>query len=126
MTHHSDGQEKSTSTERISMPLPAVVGLIIALVTSVISIGAGITTAIWWASSISTKMDVIVAQGKDQAAATLVNANRISALELWQRGIDATGSPAMVKRIDGLELEVAKLHENFNLHEATTLKSGKP
>ena len=113
-----DEEDRTTNSNKIVVPLPVALGLLVA----VIGICAGgFGSSIWWASSISTKMDVLVSQGKEQAAATLVNANRITSLEMWQRQIDATGSPAMVKRIDSLEGELGKLHEDYNIHKATTM-----
>ncbi len=97
-----------TSTESIVIPLPVAITLFVAMIGV---FGGCFGTSIWWASSISTKMDVLVSQGKEVALITSVNGSRIMALELWQRQIDAVGSPATTKRIDALERVITDLRD---------------
>lgn len=111
-------EERETHANKIVVPIQAAIGLVITIVGMS---AAGFGTSIWWASSISTKMDVVVKQGQEQSAMTMANSTRISALELWQRQLDAIGSPQMVKRTEELSKDLTALREEFNLHRATTV-----
>lgn len=114
---YRDSEGDQTSTDKISVPLSVAIGMFV-VVAGLCAGGFG--TSIWWASSISTKMDVLVKQGAEQSAMTTANASRITALELWQRQIDTVGSPAMARRVEAMEKDIIKIGEDLRLHKATT------
>jgi len=101
------------------VPVSVAFGIII---TTLTLCGVGFGSSIWWASSISTKMDLLVKQGVDQVAATLALNTRITALELWKEQIVSVGSPETVKRLVAHDQEIRELRRDFDLHKATTMK----
>ena len=122
MPKRNDGEENHTGeAHQISVQTPIALGLFIGF--AALCVG-GFGSSIWWASSISTKMDVLVKQGAEQSNITLANSSRITALEMWQRQIEAVGSPAMVKRVDSVEKDVIQLGEELRLHKAIS-QNGK-
>lgn len=80
--------------------------------------------SIWWASSVSTKMDVMIALQKAQDAINSRYDQRLIELERWRDVIDSTGSKSMVKRTEDLKGEMDNLRREFDVHRAThNLKS---
>ena len=75
---------------------------------------------IWWAASMSTKLDVVIANQSSQIAATKVVAEDVSHLKEWRIQIDTVGSPQLVKRVDNLKQELDDLHKAFDLYRATS------
>ena len=116
-------ENKMTDARQVVVPVQVALSLAVGFL---VLFGAGCGYSIWWASSISTKMDTLVKQGTEQAAANMANSTRITALELWQRQIDATGTPAMTKKTEETARELSELREAFNLHKATTSPTAKP
>lgn len=77
---------------------------------------------IWWAASMSTKLDVVISNQTLQIAATKALAEDVSRLKEWRIQIDTVGSPQMVKRADEMRREIDDLSKAFDLHKATTTK----
>ena len=103
----------------VVVSLPVAIGI---LITTLTMCAGGFGTGVWWASGVSTKLEVLVKQGADQASASGIMGNRLTGLELWQRQVDAVGTPAMAKTVSELRTELEKVREDFNLHKATSMK----
>ena len=119
MKHYEDGGPKLTPADEITLKLPVVIGLFL---TFAGICAGGFSVSIWWASSISTKMDVVVTQGVEQSTSTKANALSINALQLWQQKIETVGSPAMAARMNIAEKDIIQLGEELRLHKATSIK----
>ena len=77
---------------------------------------------IWWAASMSTKLDVVISNQSVQLAATKALAEDVSRLKEWRISIDTIGSPAMSKRVDALDKQFDELSRAFEMHKATTTR----
>lgn len=73
---------------------------------------------IWWASSMSTKLDVVIANQAAQLASVKALAEDVSRLKEWRIQVDTIGSPAIVKRVDILKQEVDDLAKAFAMYKA--------
>lgn len=97
------------------------IGLVIAFLGLCAS---GFGTSIWWASSVSTKMDVMIALQKAQDAINSRYDQRLVELERWRDVVDSTGSKSMVKKTEEIKGELDTLRREFDVHRAThVLKS---
>lgn len=75
---------------------------------------------IWWASSMSTKLDVVIANQSTQLSMLKeVNAD-VSALKEWRIQVDTVGSQPMARRVAQLEKEVAAIAKDMEMHKVTT------
>lgn len=82
---------------------------------------------IWWAASMSTKLDVVINNQAAQLTAIRSVVDDVSRLKEWRIQVDTVGSPALVKKVDMLGEEVAVLTRKMELHLATTTdKANKP
>jgi len=124
LSKHIDGfMDQSQRDEGIiSEKTPIRLGLIVALVGSILILFTSAAGGIWWASGVSTKLDMVLRQNDNSMRSVEAVSTRVTAVELWQRGIDSTGSPAVVKRLDTLTAEFQQLKEDLKLHIATTEK----
>jgi hypothetical protein len=118
-THYPSEETKTTDAKNIVVPLQVAFGIVI---TTLILCAGGFGTSIWWASSISTKLEVLVKQGAEQSTVGAAMGTRITALELWQRQVDTSGTPVTGKRIDEIGKDLAALREDFGIYKATTKK----
>ena len=75
---------------------------------------------IWWASAMSTKLDVVIANQTIGMAATKAVVEDVSRLKEWRVQIDTVGSPEMVKRVDVIRHDLDEVRQKFDLHLATT------
>lgn len=75
---------------------------------------------IWWAASMSTKLDVVISNQAIQMAAIKAVVEDVSRLKEWRAQVDTVGSPTMVRRMDSVEREISDLSKQFDLHRATT------
>lgn len=75
---------------------------------------------IWWASSMSTKLDVVISQQAAQLAMVKTIAEDISRLKEWRIQIDTIGSPATVKRLDSIDVKLGIIEKNWEVHKATS------
>lgn len=74
---------------------------------------------IWWAASMSTKLDVVIMNQATQLAAVKALTEDVSRLKEWRIQIDTVGSPMLVKRVDDIKAEVETLSRSYELHKAT-------
>ena len=112
-------REEDIDAKHVVIPVQMAFGIV---TTILILCGAGFGTSVWWASSISSKLEVLVKQGTEQLASSLAQGTRITALELWQRQVDSSGSPQMAKRADEISKALSALQEEFNIYKATSKK----
>lgn len=117
----------------ISESTPIRLGLVFILVTFVLGAVGVLWSAAWWASSVSTKLDLLVKQNNettavvakqhesDVAAMTRLE-SRIISLEMWQQRVEATGTTPMVKKVEEIEKELIALERKIELHTATGAK----
>ena len=75
---------------------------------------------IWWAASMSTKLDVVITNQSTQMAATKSVTEDVSRLKEWRVQIDTIGSPQMVRRVDIIRSDLDSLTSELKLHLATT------
>lgn len=83
----------------------------------VVTCAVGFGGWIWWAASMSTKLDVVISNQASQMAATRAVVEDVSRLKEWRAQIDTIGSPAVVKRLDELEKEYREIANQFEIHK---------
>lgn len=71
---------------------------------------------IWWAASMSTKLDVVINNQSAQMAATRAVVEDVSRLKEWRIQIDTVGSPSVVHRLEEIEKMLRDLKNQFDLH----------
>lgn len=87
---------------------------------------SGFAGSIWWAATMSTKLDVVISNQSVQMAATKAVVEDVSRLKEWRIQIDTIGSPELVKRADSLRRDVDELTRKLELHLATTMNKQTP
>ena len=107
----------------VMVPVQAAFGIIVS--SLVLVLGAAITIS-WWASGISTQLGIVVKQTADlgvkQTSEQAIVQSRLSSLELWQRGIDSVGSPALNKRLEEQASVISTLRRDFDIFKALDSK----
>lgn len=98
------------------VPLATAFGIVI---TTLTLCGGGIIAGTWWASNISAKLDFLVKQGNELAVSTTLVGARVTALELWSRGIDSSGSPSVKIKLDEICKDLSGLRRDFDIHKVT-------
>lgn len=96
---------------------PVKVGFILALLSLC---AGGFSVWIWWAATISTKLDTVITQQAAMNALTSKMASDVEELKSWRRLIDASGS----KQAQDITKEIEFLRRDLELHKAKT--DGKP
>lgn len=86
----------------------------------VLVVAGGFGGWIWWAASMSTKLDVVISQQAAQLAMVKSITEDVSRLKEWRIQIDTIGSQATVRRLDTMENLYNKLEKEYELHKATT------
>jgi hypothetical protein len=110
--NHNEDKPGSKDQRVVMIPLMVAVTLII----STLSIVGGVSfTAIWWASDISSKMSTVLKNGDSAALRSVTDGNRITALELWQRAIDSSGSPTVRTKIEEVAKEINSLRRDIDI-----------
>ena len=122
MIRLNNPQPTMTQARNIVVPLSVAFGI---LATSLALCVAGFGSSIWWASSVSTKLELLIKQGSEQMSASASLANRLTALELWQRQVDSVGSPTVAKELAEQKAAIERLREDFNMHKATSESKSK-
>jgi hypothetical protein len=79
---------------------------------------------IWWASAMSTKLDVVIANQSAQLLMVKDITEDVSRLKEWRIQIDTVGSPTMVQRLNSAEKQMIELQKAFALHLALTTDRG--
>ena len=111
-----DTEEETQVTERtISESTNIRIRLVIALLALC---AAGFGGWIWWASSISAKIDVLISQQQTSNRALEAVSSKVSDLESWRKLVDTIGTPAMVTRVNDLQKQMEEMSRKFELHEA--------
>lgn len=82
---------------------------------SVCGMIAALASAIWWAASISTKLDAIAASQQQSIAAQAAQAAKMASLESRVAILEANGSELAKK----LEVKVETLARDFEVHRAS-------
>lgn len=114
MTKKNDEKESGVA---ISNQTPVQIGFIIGLLSLVLG---GLVFWVWWASGISTKLDLLIAQRNSDAAVLTGLAKDILELKEWRVRVDATGTPAMARQAELIRSELDTLRQEFLLHKATS------
>lgn len=86
----------------------------------VLVIAGGFSGSIWWAASMSTKLDTVINNQSVQMANTKAVVEDVSRLKEWRIQVDTVGSPELVKKTEALRRDIDTLRERFDLHLATT------
>lgn len=89
----------------------------------VITCAAGFGGSIWWAATMSAKMDQILENQAKELTASKIISDDVTRLKEWRVQIDTVGSPTMVKRMEKTDEELRALREKFELHVATTIQN---
>lgn len=76
---------------------------------------------IWWAASMSTKLDTVISQQALQLAMVKSVSEDISRMKEWRIQIDTIGSQATVRRLDAIEVRMGIMEKNWEIHKATTV-----
>jgi hypothetical protein len=77
---------------------------------------------IWWAATMSSKLDTVISNQAAASAATRAVEGDVARLKEWRVQVDTVGSPQMVKRVDQLSQEMEAIRREFDMHKATTMK----
>jgi hypothetical protein len=75
---------------------------------------------IWWAATISSKLDALISQTATQALAVKAITDDVTRLKEWRIQVDTAGSPTMSKKVDELAREILDLQKQLDMHKATT------
>ena len=75
---------------------------------------------IWWAASMSAKLDVVISGQAAQVMASKSISEDVTRLKEWRVQIDTVGSPALLKRVDDIDRRVETMSKEFELHKVTT------
>jgi hypothetical protein len=106
---------KSGNGEIISEKTPVRIGL---LLTVALLLTGGFGTSIWWAATISTKLDAIIISQSVQTAAVASVQTDVSDLKAWRKLIDTSGSP----QVTTLASQINELKRAMEVHIAQTEK----
>lgn len=96
---------------------PVRLGLIIALLALC---AGGFGLWIWWAATISSKMDTLIGQQTSMIATSNGHGTAIAELQAWRKLVDTVGTPAMMAKTSDLDKKVEELSRQLELHKATT------
>lgn len=86
----------------------------------VVVCAAGFGGWVWWAASMSTKLDIVISNQATQLAAIREVVQDVSRLKEWRIQVDTVGSPSMVKKVEDLTREMIELNRQFELHKVET------
>jgi hypothetical protein len=104
----------------VMVTVQAAFGIVVT--TLVLVLGSAVLIS-WRAAVISTQLEIVVKQTSDlgmkQTAEQTVVQGRLATLELWQRGIDSIGSPALNKRLEDQVKLFSDLRREFDIFKAT-------
>lgn len=122
MAHKEQEQEQDPETKTVTITGTSKIQIrFIAWMLGTCAVGFG--TWIWWAATISSKIDTLLTGQAAQSLAVKGLSDDVSRLKEWRTQVDAVGSPVMVRRVDDLSKAVNDLQKAFEMHVATTVKS---
>jgi hypothetical protein len=88
------------------------------LLTIALLLTGGFGTSVWWAATISTKLDaIIISQGIQTVTIGEVQAD-VADLKAWRKVIDVAGTPSASVRLDALSAHLNTVEEMIKLHIA--------
>ena len=99
---------------------PIRMGLLLSIALLLVG---GFGTSIWWAASISTKLDAIIISQSVQTAAISIAQTDISDLKAWRKVVDVAGTQSASARLDALGAKLNNVEELIKLHIATEGKT---
>jgi hypothetical protein len=94
---------------------PIRIGL---LLTIALLLTGGFGTSIWWAATISTKLDAIIISQGVQTTAIATTQTDVADLKAWRKVIDVAGTPAASSRLDALSAKLNTVEEMIKMHIA--------
>jgi len=101
---------------------PIRIGLLMAIATLLVG---GFGTSIWWAATISTKLDaIIISQGAQTAAISTLQSD-VSDLKAWRKVVDVAGTPSASARLDALGAKLISVEEMIKMHIASENKTNQ-
>lgn len=118
--HPQTEPEEPDSPKVLSASSPIQLGLVITVVGLLIGCVGGFGYWNWWASAISTKLDIVIQNQKDLGTLNAKLVADIVELQGWRKTVDASGTPAMKTRVDSLESTMIQLKRDFDIHMATS------
>jgi hypothetical protein len=95
---------------------PIRMGLLLSIALLLVG---GFGSSIWWAATISTKLDAIIISQGVQTSAISVAQTDISDLKAWRKVVDVAGTPSASMRLDALGAKLTTVEEMIKLHIAT-------
>lgn len=132
MNHHQSGNEARDEPETESARMarqqygvlgdstPVRLGFIIGLV---VVLAGGFGGCIWWAATLSSKTDTIIAQLTMLNDKSNGHGAAISDLQAWRKLVDTVGTAAMMNKTSDLEKKMDDLARKLELHIVTTTKT---
>lgn len=124
MGKHTTGEaqeEPETDSPRngraIGDTTPVKLGFVIALLGLC---AAGFGAWIWWAATISSKMDTLINQQSSMMATANGHGASIAELQAWRKLVDTVGTPAMMTKTADIEKKLEELSRQFELHRVTS------
>lgn len=95
-------------------------GIQIVLVIGFLTIcGGGFGGSIWWASSISTKLDAVLAAQRNQETSVGLNRADIAELKLWKERIESNGSLPCQRKFEKFGQDMLELQKDWAVHKRT-------
>lgn len=94
---------------------PIRIGL---LLTIALLLTGGFGTSIWWAATISTKLDAIIISQGVQTAAIATTQTDVADLKAWRKVVDVAGTPSASARLNALGEKLNTVEEMIKMHIA--------
>lgn len=125
MSEHNHRQQNEDEEETpirkeyktLSENTPVRLGMIFVMIGLM---GGGFAFWIWWAATVSTKLDNIIMQQSVASNQQTKLAADVADLQAWRKLIDTTGSPQAAE----IRRELDQLRKEFELHKALTVPRG--
>lgn len=112
---NSNDEDDPVDRRTITQATPIQIGMVLILL-------AGFASWIWWAATISSKLDVLVSKQAITENALATVRSDLDSLKAWRVAIDTSGSPSAVK----LREELQSLGHRLDLHLQQISGKGPP
>lgn len=86
----------------------------------VVVLAGGFGGCIWWAATMSTKLDVVIANQSVQMAAIKAVVEDVSRLKEWRVQVDTVGSPTIAKEVGEMRQQINDLQKQLDMHKLAT------
>lgn len=116
-------EQERKEIHALSQKTPIQLGLILALLGMCVG---GFGAWIWWAASISTKLDAVLSQQSALVVATQKQNSDIEDLKAWRKLVDVVGTASMAQKTKELDAKIAEIERKIELHEVKTGSISKP